>query len=129
MIKLLQTCVVSALSSFLGLLIVLAVGMVWWEVARGLPGVFSGAALSGGIALMFRKRMQVVASVIASGIGGAVACFLAISTAELLPPSTAEWALKGGAYGAAVGIPISLVMGFLGLLESRSHRVQQEGQA
>jgi len=49
-------------------------------------------------------------SVIASGIGGMVACYFAIATAELLPPGRIEWIWKGGLYGAMFGIPIAAVL-------------------
>jgi hypothetical protein len=68
--------------------------------------------------------MDITTSVIAATIGGAIACFLAIASAEVLTPGSVDWALKGGSYGAAIGVPAAFVLGPLGLLEDR-HSLQR----
>ncbi len=70
-------------------------------------------------AILARFRFHWSASIVASGIGAMVACYFAGATAEILPPGSAEWIVKGGLYGAGFGLPVTILLAPLGLIENR----------
>lgn len=78
-----------------------------------------GAFSAAGVAIMLRSA-RITVSILAAGFGSGVASFLAIATAERLPPGSTEWMLKGGLYGAAVGLPLAFVLGTVGSIECKS---------
>ncbi|WP_345327863.1 hypothetical protein [Novipirellula rosea] len=103
-----------------GLLVVLAVGYLSWPMAKGVQGIAIGTAVSALAAVGMRSRLESPPSMIASAIGSMVACFFAIASAEMLPPGSAQWMLKGGIYGACFGIPVALILGPIGLIDKPS---------
>ena len=108
-------------SALAGLLVVIVTGMVSWSLGSGIVGIVIGMTFGGVAASLLRRLTQWPASVLAGCIGGGVASYAAIATAEVLPPGSAEWATKGGFYGASIG---GLVGGVLGLLA----RTRSEGR-
>ena len=60
-----------------------------------------------------------LARVLGGGMGGAVAGYFAVSSAELVYPATAQWAYIGGAFAALFALPVAAVAGGLfGLLSA-----------
>lgn len=102
-----------------GLVTILLLGLVSWSLARGVPGIAIGTVVSVLVAVLLRSKSELPISIIASGFGAMVACFCAISTAELLPPGSIEWMWKGGLYGAMFGIPVAAVLSPLALFGKR----------
>ena len=119
MTRLLSSCGASALSTLAGLMFALLVGVLWWPPGAGLTLIGIGLLTAGISARLIAVRCHWPASVIASGIGAMVACFFAGATAEVLPPGSFEWMLKGGLYGACFGLPVAILLGPLGLVENR----------
>ncbi len=100
----------------IGLLVVLAVGYLSWPMVKGAPGIAIGTAVAALVAIGMRSRLESPPSIVASAIGSTVACFFAIASAEMLPPGSVQWMLKGGIYGACFGIPVALILGPIGLI-------------
>ena len=119
MTRLLSSCGASALSTLVGLIGALLVGVLWWPPGAGLALIGIGLVTAGSLARFLAVRYNWPASVIASGIGAMVACFFAGATAEVLPPGSMEWMVKGGVYGACFGLPVAILLGPLGLIENR----------
>ncbi|WP_186776533.1 hypothetical protein [Rubripirellula reticaptiva] len=111
------------LATTIGLAVVLLTGLASWPLARGLPGIAIGLNVSVLFACLMRWKAGWPISLIASGIGAVVACFFAISTAEVLPPGSIRWMWQGGLYGAAFGIPAAVLLSPLALLEQRQSAV------
>lgn len=117
-----QSCILSAFSTFAGLLTVLIIGRISWTFGSGIMGIIIGATTAVLTASFLRVRFQLTVSMFASGFAASVACFLAIASAEQLPPGSTEWMWKGGIYGACVGLPLSFILGTLGLIEGNAVR-------
>jgi hypothetical protein len=77
-------------TTLIGLLAVVLVGLVSWSMVRGITGI-------------------------AGGLGAMIACYFAIASAELFPPGSIESGWKGGLYGAAFGVPVAAVLSPLAL--------------
>jgi hypothetical protein len=103
----------------LGLVTVLLLGLVSWSLARGVPGIAIGAVVSVLVAVLLRWKADWPISILASGFGAMIACYLAIASSELFLPGSFEWTWKGGLYGAMFGIPVAVVLSPLGLLGIR----------
>lgn len=114
-----QSCFLSTLAALVGLLAVLITGRISWDIGSGIIGIILGAFIAGAVAKLLRSRGRII-SVFAACFGAGVASFLAIATAEQLPPGSTEWMLNGGLYGAAVGLPLAFVLGTFGLIECNS---------
>lgn len=95
-----------ALSSLLGLLFAIAGGFVAWTVFRGVPGILFAMVVGGLSAFAIRRFTSLPASPIAGAIGAMVAAYLAIANREVLTPGSFDWAVKGGLYGAMIGVPL-----------------------
>ena len=104
------------LATVIGLLAMLLVGLLSWPLARGVNGIAIGLIASTVFALLLRKKADWPISILVSGIGAMVACYFAISTAEILPPGSVQWMLKGGLYGAAFGVPVAAILSPLALI-------------
>ena len=52
----------------------------------------------------------------AGAVGACVAAFAAIACMEVFEPGSLEWAIKGGLFGAALGLPVGAILGPIGLL-------------
>jgi len=107
------------LATTIGLLAMLLVGLMSWPLARGVSGIAIGLIASTVVALLLRTKAGWPISIVASGIGAMVACFFAISTAEILPPGSLQWFFQGGLYGAAFGVPVAAILSPLALIERR----------
>lgn len=108
------------LATVIGLLVMLLVGLLSWPLARGVNGIAIGLIASTVFALLLRKKADWPNSILVSGIGAMVACYFAISTAEILPPGSVQWMLKGGLYGAAFGVPVAAILSPLALIDIHS---------
>lgn len=117
--SILKYCVCSAISAFVGLSCAMTIGGLWWPPGAGLTLIAIGLAVGGCFAGVMRFRLGWPASIVASGIGAMVACYFGAATAELLPPGSLEWMLKGGLYGACFGLPMAILLGPMGLIENR----------
>ncbi len=104
------------LATTIGLSTMLLVGLLSWPLARGVSGIAIGLSASIVFALLLHKKAIWPVSIVASGIGAIVACFFAISTAEILPPGSTQWVFKGGLYGAAFGVPVAAILSPLALI-------------
>lgn len=123
----LQSCFLSTLSALVGLVSVLVTGWIAWNIGSGISGIMLGACVAGAVAMLL-KRCGMVVSIFAGCFGAAVASYLAVATAEQLPPGSIEWVLKGGLYGAAVGLPLAFLLGTLGLIESNAVQMASPGR-
>ncbi|WP_442510225.1 hypothetical protein SH528x_001835 [Novipirellula sp. SH528] len=104
----------------IGLFVVLLLGNLSWPIVRGVPGIAIGTLVAAMVAYGMRSGFEPPPSMIASGIGAMVASFFAIASAEMLPPGSVQWMLKGGIYGACFGIPVALILGPIGLIGKAS---------
>lgn len=123
----LQSCFLSTLSALVGLVSVLVTGWIAWNIGSGIIGIMLGAFVAGAVAMLL-KRCGMIVSIFAGCLGAAVASYLAIATAEQLPPGSTEWVLKGGLYGATVGLPLAFLLGTLGLIESDAVQKTSSGR-
>ena len=103
------------LATTIGLLAMLLVGLMSSPLARGASGIGIGLIASTVVALLLCTKAGWPISIVASGIGAMVACFFAISTAEILPPGSLQWFFQGGLYGAAFGVPVAAILSPLAL--------------
>ncbi len=118
--RILQSCCSSILAALAGLVAAQLVGGMWWPSGGGVTLMGIGLITAGCLARWLAVHRRLPVSVFASGFGAMMACFFAAATAEQLPPGSFEWMLKGGLFGACVGLPITLVLSPLGLLEKSS---------
>lgn len=109
-------------ATLIGLVTVLMLGLVSWSLAKGVTGIACGTFVSVLVAVLLRWKADWPTSIVASGVGAMVACFFAISTAEVFPPGSIQWMWKGGLYGAAFGVPIAAVLSPLALFGIRQVR-------
>lgn len=111
------------LATAIGLAVVVLTSLVSSKLSRGEEGVVLGLAVSVLAAWLMRTKAAWPLSLIASGIGGMVACYFAISTAEVLPHGSIQWMWQGGLYGAAFGFPVAALLSPLALLGHRQIKV------
>ena len=104
-----------ALSSLLGLLFAIVGGVVAWTIFRGIPGILFAMVVGGLSAFAIRRFASLPASPIAGATGAMVAAYLAIASGEVLIPGSFDWAVKGGLYGAMIGVPLGAALGPLAL--------------
>lgn len=102
-------------SAFVGLLFEIGGGLIAWNIFRGVQGILFALVVGGITAWTIRRFLSLPASPIAGAIGAMVAAYLTIASAEILQPGSFEWAVKGGAYGAMIGVPIGAVLGPIAL--------------
>ena len=107
------------LASLLGMVVMLLVGVISWEMARGINGLLLAALSGAGAALLMRWRLGWPVSVIAGFVGAALAAFAAISTGEVWEPGSLEWAVKGGLYGGILAVVMGSLLGLLALGRTR----------
>ncbi|TWU02538.1 hypothetical protein Pla52n_35880 [Stieleria varia] len=117
--RLFVSCAASALAALLGLVSAMVFGMLWWPPGGGVTLMGIGLTTAGCFAQLLSMRLNWPVSVFASGFGAMLACFFAASAAEVLPPGSIEWFLKGGMYGACVGLPVAAFLGPTGLAKNR----------
>ncbi|KAA5542685.1 hypothetical protein FYK55_14225 [Roseiconus nitratireducens] len=109
----------SAVSALVGLTCAMIVGRLWWPPGAALTLIGIGLVTAACFARLLTFRFNWPASIIASAIGAMIACFFAGATAEVLPPGSTEWMVKGGLYGACFGLPVAILLAPLGLIEDR----------
>lgn len=109
-----------------GLTSAMLVGGLSWPPGAGLTLIVIGLVVSVCCASLLTSRLNRPASLVASGFGAMVACFFASATAEVLPPGSIEWVIKGGAYGACFGLPVAILLGPVGLIENRTPDKEQD---
>ncbi|TWU17467.1 hypothetical protein [Bythopirellula polymerisocia] len=104
-----------ALSSLVGLLFAIAGGVVAWTVFRGVPCILLAMIVGGLSAFAIRRFGSLPASPIAGATGAMIAAYLAIASGEVVSPGSFDWAVKGGLYGAMIGVPMGAALGPLAL--------------
>lgn len=111
------------LATVIGLAVVVLTSLVSKALALGAPGIVLGLVVSVLAAWLMRAKAAWPLSLIASGIGGMVACYFAICTAETMPHGSIQWMWQGGLYGAAFGCPVAALLSPLALLGRRQVKV------
>ncbi|MDB4403811.1 hypothetical protein N9154_00570 [Akkermansiaceae bacterium] len=114
----------AALCAIAGLLFEVIGGVIAWTVFRGVQGILLAAVVGGFTALLIRRSTNCPASSVAGAIGALIAAYFTISCMEAYRPGSLEWAVKGGLYGAAWGVPFAVILGPLGLL-GRNRKAEQ----
>ena len=117
--SILKYCFCSAISASVGLTCAMIVGGLWWPPGAGLTLIGIGLVTAACFAGLLAFRFDWPVSIIASAIGAMVACYFAGATAEILPPGSTEWMVKGGLYGAGFGLPVAILLAPLGMVENR----------
>jgi hypothetical protein len=113
---------VTATAVALAALVVL--GIISWDTIAGFQGVCIRGALGAVAGAALGSLGPRAARIIGGGIGGVVAGYFALASAEMLPPRTMQWALGGGGYAALFALPMAmLVAGLIGLLGAASRPV------
>ena len=121
------TTLTTVLMALAGLIAAQVVGAIWWPPRGGITLILIGLTVSLILAALAPKLFHSRASLVASGIGAMIACYFAAATAELLPPGSVEWMLKGGLYGACFGLPVAALLSPLGWIGLRSAGDEQSG--
>jgi hypothetical protein len=104
-----------------GLAALVVMGVISWDAVIGFQGVCICGALGAAAGAALGRLGPRAARIIGGGIGGFVAGYFAVASAELLPPGTLQWALGGGGYAALFALPVTmLVGGIIGLLNPAS---------
>jgi len=114
-----------AFCALAGLLFEIIGGMIAWTVFRGVQGILFATVIGGLTAFVIRRTTHWPASSIAGAVGALIAAYFTIACMEVFRPGSLEWAIKGGLYGAAWGLPFAVVLGPLGLLH-RSRKAEQD---
>lgn len=117
--RLFQSSFFSAACALSGLVCAMIVAGVRWPSGGAITLCAIGLITAGSLARWLAVRSHLPVSVFASGLGAIAACFFAGATAEVMPPGSIEWMLKGGVYGACFGLPIAVLLGPIGLIENR----------
>ena len=105
-----------ALCVLAGLLFETIGGTIAWTVFRGVQGILFATVIGGFTAFLIRRSTHWPASSTAGAFGAFVAAWFSIACMEVFEPGSLEWAIKGGLYGAAWGVPFGALLGPLGLL-------------
>ena len=113
-----------ALCALAGLLFEIIGGTIAWAVFRGVQGILLATAVGGFAAFLIRRSTNWPASAVSGTIGAFIASYFTISCMEVYRPGSLEWAVKGGLYGAAWGVPFAVILGPLGLL-GRNRKAEQ----
>ncbi len=114
-VRLLTSLATGALAALFGLLATIAGGLLALNLFRGVWGILFAMTLGGLSAFAFRRLGGLPASSVAGAVGAMVAAYVTIASSETLQPGSAFWAIRGGIYGAMVGVPIGALLGPLGL--------------
>ena len=114
--RLFISVVTAVLSAMMGLLVEIFGGVIAWTVFRGMEGILFAAIIGGFTALIIRRSFNLPATSVAGAFGALIAAFATISCMEVYKPGSLEWAVKGGLYGAAWGVPFAAILGPLALL-------------
>ena len=127
--SILNYCLCSSITALIGLTCAMIVGGLWWPPGAGLTLIAIGLVAAVCFAGLLRSRFNCPVSIVASGFGAMVACFFAGATAEVLPPGSLQWMLKGGIYGACFGLPVAFLLGPIGVIENRTvnKRLETDG--
>jgi hypothetical protein len=97
------------------------IGIIAWAAVRGLQGVGICGAFGAAVGAILRTPRSRLARVLGGGVGGVVAGYFAVASAEAFPPGTAAWAYVGATYAALFALPAAaFVGGLIGLLSAVS---------
>ena len=111
------------IATSVALVVYVVIGLIAWAAIRGYEGIGLCAAMGLAAGVVLRGPGSRPARVLGGGMGAAIAGYAALSTGEMFPPATMQWALAGTAYGALFGLPVAaLVGGLVGLLGALCHR-------
>jgi len=100
-------------STGFGLLALLLAGVLSWPLVRGVPGMLIGIVGATLGAAILKIIFHESPSVTAAGLGAVLASYVALATAEVVPAGSLEWALKGGLFGAAIGVSLAMLLSML----------------
>lgn len=125
--RLLISVATGSLCALAGLLFEIIGGTIAWTVFRGVQGILFAAVIGGFTAFLIRRSTHWPASSIAGAVGAFVAAWFTIACMEVYEPGSLEWAIKGGLYGAAWGLPVGVFLGPIGLF--RRHRKAEQDRA
>ncbi len=103
----------TGVSTGFGLLGLLLVGALSWPLVRGVPGILIGIVGATLCAAILKFIFHESPSVTAAGLGAVLASYVALATAEVVPAGSLEWALKGGLFGAAIGVSLAMLLSVL----------------
>jgi hypothetical protein len=101
------------IATMVALLVLVVIGTIAWPVARGIPGIGIAGLIGAATGPFLPSQTSGPARVSGGLLGGLVAGFFAIASGELHTPGTIDWALSGGALGAAFGLPLAAVAAVL----------------
>jgi hypothetical protein len=99
------------LATLFALVALVVIGMISWSVVRGIPGIGLCAAVGAAAGALLRGPGSRAARVKGGLVGGLVAGYFAVASAERYPPGTIEWALNGSALAASFALPIAAIAG------------------
>ena len=105
-----------ALCTLAGLLLEVIGGLIVWKLFTFPTGPLFAAILGGLTAYWIRQSTLWPASSTAGAVGALVAAFFCMICLDVYEPGSLEWAVKGGLYGAILGVPIGMVLGPIGLV-------------
>jgi hypothetical protein len=107
----------AATATAVALAALVVIGVISWDAIAGFQGVCICGALGAAAGAALGGIGPRAARIIGGGIGGGVAGYFALASAEVLPPGTLQWALGGGGYAALFALPVAmLVGGIIGLI-------------
>jgi hypothetical protein len=98
------------LATAIGLVFLLALGMISWTAACGLPGILLTATVGAAAGALLPGPGSRSARVAGGLVGGLVGAYFAIASGEGLPSGTIYWAVHGGAFAAVLALPIAAVV-------------------
>jgi hypothetical protein len=106
-------------------------GLFAWPVLAGIPGIALAVAVGAAAGAAFPRPAPRIARVVTGGLGGLVAGYFALASAEVVTPGTLAWALAASGYAALFALPVAAIVGGVtGLVASRTDhrrgRLQQE---
>ena len=97
------------LATLLALVAYVVIGMIAGPVAVGLPGLLVCAFLGATAGVGLRGLGSRGARITSGFLGGLVGSYFIQASVEALPWGTLDWAVKGGAFGAAISLPVAFV--------------------
>jgi hypothetical protein len=103
----------ATLATLLGLVAYVVIGMIARPLAVGVQGIGLCAALGAAAGAALQGLGSRKPRIACGFLGGLVGGYFTVFSGEAYPPGTIDWAVKGGAIGAAFALPVVLVMAVL----------------
>ena len=99
--------------SITGVVAVLALGVLAWSWLGGPMLILLSVIVSGVVTALFKVR-GLQSSVIIAVVGAFLGAYGTVASGEFYDPGSWEWLIKGGAYGTAVALVVSLLLSPVG---------------